>query len=143
MMSYHRVMILFKVCFCEFHSPIKQANCKTYIQYCALHCDGTCLYKILHSAQISRSISAYTKFHFKLCVKHRSRGIKSFCIIKSKGKSINNCMYKIILCVYFLPTLKQMKSFFKICALCSTRLCLQLNIKYNFSNAAVFVRCLG
>ena len=36
---------VFQAYFCEFDSPIKQANCKAYTQYCPLHPDNTCLYK--------------------------------------------------------------------------------------------------
>jgi len=60
---------IFKAYFCGFHSPMKQANCKAYTHYCALHRDYTCLYQILHSSQKFDGMSAYTKCRCKLCVK--------------------------------------------------------------------------
>ena len=77
---------VFKVYFCLFDSPIRLANCKAYKQYCPLHRDDTCFYQILHSSQKSRRMSAYTKCHYKLCVKDKPASLKSLCVNKLHEK---------------------------------------------------------
>jgi len=114
-----------KAYMCYFHSPFKQANCKAYTHYFALHRDDTCLYQILYSSHKSRCMSSNTKCHCKLCAKDMIPSLKSPCINKLHKKS--NLNFKIIkknICVYYLPTVKKRNLFFKLCSLCFNQLCL-------------------